>query len=234
MNLEFKLTENDIKIRQENVLEIFYSGIKSQATKEMLQRLLRYFLIDVCADLLQGNFSQRAQQFVALSSEDQTKVTNIIIAYVKKLRERIALDRTDQYYINPSYLLNKIKPIKKLLIMNDVGLAWKRIYTFYPEKNNTHQGRGYTKEEISKLLEYSGTIDTDFVILASSSGGLRLGAWNGLRWADVFPIYQIDGKYKVELKDNEQGTVVCGGMVIYKNTPEQYTVLISLESWEKL
>jgi len=54
-------------------------------------------------------------------------------------------------------------------------------------------------------LEYSNTIDTDFVILASSSGGLRLGAWNGLRWADVFPIYQINGKYKVELKDNEQG-----------------------------
>ena len=234
MNPEFKLTENDIKIRQENVLEMFYSGIKSQATKETLQRLLGYFLIDVCADLLQGDFSQRAQQFVVLASQDQIKATNIIIAYVKKLRERTALDRTDQYYINPSYLPNKIKPIKKLLIMNDVGLAWKRIYTFYPEKNNIHQGRGYTKEEISKLLEYSGTIDTDFIILASSSGGLRLGAWNGLRWADVFPIYQIDGKYKVELKDNEQGIVVCAGMVIYKNTPEQYTALISLESWEKL
>ena len=172
MNPEFKLTENDIKMRQENVLEMFYSGIKSQATKETLQRLLRYFLIDVCADLLQGDFFQRAQQFVVLASQDQIKATNIIIAYVKKLRERIALDKSHQYYINPS---------------------WKRIYTFYPEKNNTHQGRGYTKEEISKLLEYSNTIDTDFVILASSSGGLRLGAWNGLRWADVFPIYQING-----------------------------------------
>lgn len=234
MNPDFKLTINDIKIRQENVLELFYSGIKSQATRDTLQRLLRYFLMDVCADLLQGDFGQRARQFVVLASEDQTKATNIIIAYVKKLRERTALDKTDQYYINPSYLPNKIKPIKKLLIMNDVGLAWKRIYTFYPEKNNIHQGRGYTREEIRKLLEYSGTIDTDFIILASSSGGIRIGAWNGLRWADVFPIYDVEGRYKIELKDGEQGNVVCAGMVIYKSTPEQYTAIISLEAWEKL
>jgi len=118
--------------------------------------------------------------------------------------------------------------------MNDIGLAWKRIYTFYPEKNNTNQGRGYTKEEIKKLLEYSITIETDFVILASSSGGLRLGAWDGLTWEDVFPIYQVNGRYKVELKDDENATIVCAGMVIYKNTPEQYTALISIESWKKL
>jgi len=234
LNPNFKLTEDDIKIRQENVLEMFYSGIKSQATKETLQRMLRCFLVDVCADLLQGDFEQRAQQFVVLASEDQTKATNIIIAYVKKLRERTALDRSDPHYMNPSYLPNKIKPIKKLLTMNDVGLAWKRIYTFYPEKNNTHQGRGYTKKEIRKLLEYSGTIDTDFIILASSSGGMRLGAWNDQRWANIFPIYEINGKYKIELNDDEQGNVVCAGMIIYKNTPEQYTALISLEAWEKL
>lgn len=187
--------------------------------------------VQIC---FQGIFQKEHQQFVALASEDQTKATNIIIAYVKKLRERTALDKTDQYYMNPASLPNKIKPIKKLLTMNDVGLSWKRIYTFYPELNNTHQGRGYTKEEISILIEYCSTIDTEFVILASSSGGLRVGAWNGLRWADLFPIYEINGKYKVELKEDEQGSIVCAGMVVYKNTPEQYTALISLEAWEKL
>ena len=109
MNPDFKLTENDIKIRQENVLEIFYSGIKSPATKNSLERMLRYFLMEVCVDLLQGDFSQRAQQFVEIASEDQTKATNIIIAYVKKLRQRTALDKSDQYYMNPASLPNKIK-----------------------------------------------------------------------------------------------------------------------------
>mgnify|MGYP000020553397 CR=1 FL=1 len=229
MNPKFKLTAKDIKIKQENSLELFYSGIKAKATKETMERMLRYFLVDVCTDLLQGDFGQRAQQFVEIAGEDQTKATNIIIAYVKKLRERTALDKSDSYYMNPSYLPNKIKPIKKLLTMNDVGLAWKRIYTFYPEKDNTHQGRGYARTEIRKLLEYSANIDTDFIILASSSGGLRLGAWNDLRWKDVFPIYDVDGKYRIDLKDGEQGKVVCAALIVYKNTKEQYTALISLE-----
>lgn len=234
MNPALKITADEIINTQENALELFYSGIKSHATKTTMERLLRYFLIEVCADLLNGNFEQRAQQFVDIARQDQTKATNIIIAYVKKLRERTALEKSNPYYMNPSYLPNKIKPIKKLLTMNDVGLAWKRIYTFYPEKNNIHQERGYTKDEIKKLLEYTTDISTDFVILASSSGGLRLGAWNNLRWGDVFPIYDANGKYKIELKDDEQGKVVCAAMTIYKNSEEQYTALISLEAWEKL
>ena len=74
----------------------------------------------------------------------------------------------------------------------------------------------------------------DFIILASSSGGLRIGAWNGLIWADIFPIYQVGEKYKIELKDDAKGTIVCAGMIVYKNTPEQYTALVSLEAWKKL
>ena len=77
-----------------------------------MERILKYFLINVCADLFSGDFNQRAQQFVALASDDQVKATNIIIAYVKKLRERTALDKSDQYYMNPASLPNKIKPFQ--------------------------------------------------------------------------------------------------------------------------
>ena len=91
MNPALKITEDEIITRHENALELFYSGIKSQATKNTMARLLRYFLIEVCVDLLKGDFEQRAQQFVDIARKDQTKATNIIIAYVKKLRERTAL-----------------------------------------------------------------------------------------------------------------------------------------------
>jgi hypothetical protein len=234
MNHKFKLTANDIDIKQENALEMFYSGIKSQSTRETADRLLKFFLIDVCADLLQGDYKNRVQQFVEIAQKDQTKTTNIIIAYVKKLRARTALEKTDASYMNPSYLPNKIKPIKKLLTMNDVGLAWKRIYTFYPERNNTHQGRGYIKVEIRKMLEYSTSVDTDFIILASSSGGLRSGAWNGQKWANIFPIYDVKGQFKIDLEEKEKGVIVCAAMIVYPNTPEEYTALISLEAWDKL
>jgi len=78
MNPSFKLTPEDIKIKQENALEQFYSGIRSTSTKATLDRMLRYFLMDVCADLLEGDYKQRVQQFVQIARDDQTKVTNIV------------------------------------------------------------------------------------------------------------------------------------------------------------
>jgi len=102
--------------------------------------------------------------------------------------------------------------------------------------DNTHKGRGYTREEIKKLLEYSDSIDTDFLLLASSSGGLRVGAWNNQKWENIFPIYRINDEFKIELETHEQAsaTIVCAGMVVYKGTPEEYIALVSIEAWSKL
>ncbi len=81
------------------------------------------------------------------------------------------------------------------------------------------------------MLEYSDGLDTDFIILASSSGGFRVGAWDGLRWQDVFPIYEDCGKYKIELEGNEtKPSVVCCGIVIYRGTPQEYVSLVSIEA----
>ncbi len=232
----FKLALDDIKLKQENALDLFYSGIKAEQTKDSMDRILRNFLVDVCADLLQGDYRQRTQQFVNIAKEDQERAVGIVLAYVRILRERTRLDKADPNYLNPSSLPNKIKPIKKLVEMNGLGLGWKRIQATYPEKDNIHEGRGYTREEIKKMLEYSADIVTDFVILAMSSGGFRLGAWNGLTWDCVFPVYDVNEEYKTELRESEIpiAKVVCGGMTIYKGTPEKYVALISIEAWNKL
>lgn len=234
MKNDIRLTAQDIQVRQENALELYYSGIKTTQTRQIMTRNLKKFLVDACAELLEGTLEQRAQQFVGLARDDQQKVTQIILAYVARLRERTLLEKAELGYLNPSSLPNKIKPIKKLLEMNDLGLGWKRIYSTYPELDNTNQGRGYTREEIKKLLEYSDSIDTDFIILGSSSGGLRVGAWEDLTWGDVFPVYEINSEYKIELNQNESGKIVCAGMKVYGGTSEEYVALISIEAWEKL
>lgn len=234
MHNGIRLSPQEIKVRQENALDLFVSGIKAEETKRTMTRNLRIFLVDACADLLEGTFEQRAQQFVDLTREDQQRATQIILMYISKLREKTLLDKADPAYLNPSSIPNRIKPMKKLLEMNNLGLGWKRIYTTYPEKDNTNQGRGYTREEIQKMLEYSSKIDTDFIILASSSGGLRVGAWDNLQWGDVFPIYKVNDEYKIELSKNEIGRIVCAAMRVYRGTSEEYTALISIEAWNKL
>lgn len=234
MRNDIRLSAEDIQVKQENALELFYSGIKSKATKEPMTRNLKKFLIDACADILKGNFEQRAQQFVDLARADQEKATHIILAYIKRLKARTMVDKSDQLYLNPSTIPNKIKPIKKLVEMDGLGLPWKRVYSTYPELNNTHQGRGYTREEIQKLLEYSDGVDTDFILLASSSGGLRVGSWENQTWENIFPIYKVGDEYKIELGNGESGKIVCAGMFVYKSTPDQYMALISIEAWNKL
>jgi len=228
MDKNFRLSKDDIDIENQDALDLFYAGIKANQTKTTMDRLLKKFLLEICVDILHGNYRQRAEEFVNLARVDPTAATNIVIAYVKQLRERTQLPKNHQHYINPSYLPNKIKPIKKLVAMNDVSLPWHRIRSYYPELDNTHKGRGYTREEIKKLLEYSDSIDTDFILLASSSGGLRVGAWNNQRWENIFPIYQINDEYKIEPEASENATIVCAGMTVYKGTREEYIALVSI------
>lgn len=230
----FKLTNDDIKLVHENALDLFYSGIKSKEGKRTMDGNLKKFLVDVCADILEGDYRQRAQQFVDIARDDQEKAVQMILAYVRKLRQRTSLDKTDSDYLNPSTLPNKIKPIKKILDMNGLGLGWKRIYSSYPELDNTHKGRGYTKEEIQQMLEFSDSLSTDFIILTSSSGGIRVGSWDGLIWGDIFPIYNVDGEYRIETKKEKDVKIVCAGLTIYKGTLDEYVALISIEAWNKL
>ena len=230
----FKLTHDDIKPVHENALDLFYSGIKSKEGKRTMDGNLKKFLVDVCADILEGDYKQRAQQFVDIARDDQEKAVQMILAYVRKLRQRTNLDKIDSDYLNPSTLPNKIKPIKKILDMNGLGLGWKRIYSSYPELDNTHKGRGYTKEEIQQMLEFSDSLSTDFIILTSSSGGIRVGSWDGLTWGDIFPIYEIDGEYRIETKKEKDVKIVCAGLTIYKGTLDEYVTLISIEAWNKL
>ena len=234
MKNRIRLSVDDIRVNNENALDLFYSGIKSKETKRTMERNLREFLVEVCADLLKGDFEQRAQEFVNLANDEQQKTVQIILTYVMELKKRTQCDKSDPYYLNPSTVPNKIKPIRKLLDMSGLSLAWRRIYSAYPELDNITQGRGYTLEEIKKMLEHSPDIATDFIILASSSGGFRVGAWDNLTWGRIFPIYQVNKEYKTELDKKEQGNIVCAGMTVYKGTPEEYHTLISIEAWNKL
>ena len=229
-----ELDPNSIHLATSDALNNFLSGIKSEETKKPMQRNLKIFLEKVCKKLLNGDLTQRAQEFVDLAKSDQQKALAIISSYVQHLKSRTRLDKADPDYLNPSTVPNKIKPIKKLLDMNGVGLAWKRINVMYPELNNIHKGRGYTREEIRTLLEHANSLSTQFVILAESSGGFRVGAWNDITWDCITPVYKVGNECKLELDKNEVGTIVCAIVKIYKATSEEYDALISIEAWNKL
>jgi len=228
---DFKIKIDDIKTANEDALDLFYSGMKSQETKRTMSGSLKIFLVDVCQDILKGDMKERAKEFVNIAKNNQEKATQIILAYTRLLKARTVLAKNDKNYLNPSSVPNRIKPIKKLFDMNGIGIGWKRIYSTYPEEDNIHKGRGYTRDEIKLLLEHADGLATEFFILAACSGGMRVGAWNNLKWECVFPVYQKNGEYTIESKD---GVIVCAAMIVYKGTREEYISLISKEAWDKL
>jgi len=233
MTINFRLDPDDIKTQNQDPLDLFYVGMKASETTRTMEGGLKRFLIDVCAEILSGSFRQRTKQFVDIARKDQERAVQIILAYTKHLKARTALSQDDVDYLNPSSVPNRIKPIKKLLDMNGIGLGWKRIYSTFPEENVTNHGRGYTREEIKQLLAFAEKISTQFIILASCSGGLRVGAWENMKWECVFPVYQQNEEYGV-LPESADARIVCGAMIIYKGSKDEYIALISREAWDKL
>jgi hypothetical protein len=67
MDGNFKLSKDDIDIENQDALDLFYAGIKANQTKTTMDRLLKKFLLEVCVDILHGNYRQRAEEFVNLA-----------------------------------------------------------------------------------------------------------------------------------------------------------------------
>ncbi|MBI3842936.1 MAG: integrase, partial [Thaumarchaeota archaeon] len=112
---------------EESALELFYQGIRADATREAYERRLRYILSDVLSDILEGTFEERASQFVRLAKEKPDWTRDLLLCLSKKLRERTDLPKDDSDYLSPGTFGNYFKPIKKILDMNDVAIPWKRI-----------------------------------------------------------------------------------------------------------
>ena len=61
MDGNFKLSNDDIDIETQDALELFYAGIRAIQTRTTMDRMLKKFLIEVCADILHGDYRHRSK-----------------------------------------------------------------------------------------------------------------------------------------------------------------------------
>ena len=230
-----KLSLANLEVYEEqDPLNLFYSGIKSEETKIDYRKTLREFLFSI--DDFEGTFEERAKQFVKFARDEHLKLKQLLKNYAIFLKHRTEQPIDDENYLNPSTLPNKFKGVKKFLKMNEIPIEWANIETIFPEITNIQPTRGYTTEEIRQILDYSTDITTDFLILAESSSGMRVGGWEDQVWGNIKPIYQIKpGIYSHdENKAEPHSKIVCASMVVYNGTSSKYLGLISIEAWDKL
>lgn len=138
--------------------------------------------------MLNGTLENRASQLVHKAEDEPKEAMIILLTLSKMLKERTPKNKNDKDYLNPSSFNNFFKPIKKLFDMNGVSVVWKRIYATYQENDNLSESRGYSKDEIKIMLNFSqGTIDKALTLISASSG-IRVGGLDGLKWGAI--LYQ--------------------------------------------
>ena len=104
--------------------------------------------------------------------------------------------------------------------MNDIILNWKKINRLLPRSDNNAADGAYTREQITKMLEYSD-LRTKLPILFMASGGLRLGGFVGLRdGGSVRPIY-----------DDKTGKLLAAQVTVYGGTSDEYDTFITPETY---
>jgi integrase len=169
---------------------IFIEGLKSAVTKAAytfaLQKYMKYLKIDNPNDLLKY--------------QDNSKfIQNQIIDYLISLKNpTISL----RYATRSQYLA----AIMTFYDLNEVILNKKKIYRYLGEEERPIENRGYTREEIAKMLEVCDERVKALILLLASTG-VRIRAIVDLKLQDLVSIPTYD-LYQVKIySDSKQSYV---------------------------
>ena len=87
---------------------------------------------------------------------------------------------------------NYLKTIKFFCETTDISIPWKKITRGLPKGKRYADDRAPTLEEIKKIIEYPDRRIKP-VVYTMESSGIRVGAWDHLRWHHITPIIK-DGE----------------------------------------
>jgi len=102
--------------------------------------------------------------------------------------------------------------------MNDLILNWKKISRGLPEGRRPANDRAPSIEEIRRLLEYPDR-RIKAIIFTMVSSGIRIDAWDCLRWKDVIPL------------SDRRGEVIAAKLTVYGGDSEEYYAFVTPEAY---
>ncbi|MER5191079.1 MAG: hypothetical protein ABJB76_05170 [Candidatus Nitrosocosmicus sp.] len=189
---------------------LFTSAIRSNQTKEKYQRRLDIFFDFIV--LPKANLNERCMIFIKNSKENSAYPLNSVFRFIMHQKERL---RKKEIVV--STIHNYLKPIKLLCEMNDIHVKWKKITVGLPKERRYAEDRAPTIEEIQKLIEYPDR-RIKAIILTMVSSGIRLGAWEDLKWKHI---KSIEGDKKI----------VAAKITVYAGSDEEYYSFITPEAF---
>src|SRR5947209_7081802 len=182
---KYQIEENEERSAA-TAYSLFVYAIRSQITRDYYLRRLRIFFnhINLLSD---GTIEQRCNLFAAKGIKDPNWAFSSIVKFMQFQRQRVEKEE-----ITGATLRNFVKAIKLFCEMSDIPISWKKINRGLPKIRRYADDRAPTIEEIQKICEYPDR-RIKAIVYAMSSSGIRLGAWDYLRWRDIQPIRKGEG-----------------------------------------
>jgi hypothetical protein len=206
--------EQQQPIGESNPYSLFIYEVRSQVTRDYYLRRLRIFFNHI--NLLPvGTMEQRCNLLAANGLKDPNWAFSCIVKFLQFQRERVEKEE-----ITGATLRNFVKAIKLFCEMSDIPISWKKISRGLPKTRRYADDRAPTMEEIQKICEYPDRRIKGIVYTMSSSG-IRLGAWDYIRWKHIQPI-------------KREGTTVAAKINVYAGDDEEYFSFITPEAYYQL
>ena len=132
----------------------------------------------------EGNsIDEKAENFFKFSKEHGVEeINDLILNYMS-----YQIERAKRNEISNSTIRNFYKPIKLFCDMNNVIFNSKLITRGFPFGSESSNDRIPTREEILEMLKYTDRRIRP-IALTMLSSGIRVGAWEFLKWQHVIPI----------------------------------------------
>jgi hypothetical protein len=203
---------NEIIEYESDPYSFFIFGFNSPSTKEKcVPRLNKIFDFTN----LRGTMQERCSSFTKKAKDQPSSVINSVIKYLLMNKERV-----EKKEITAATLRNNVKVVKLFCEMNDILLPWKRITRGLHKARRYADDRAPTLEEIRIIMEYPDR-RIKAIVSTKISSGIRLGAWNYLKWKHISPI-------------RRKCKIVAAKIIVYQGDPEQYFSFITPEAFSEL
>jgi len=205
---------NNIDNQDNDIWSLYLFALKSSVTREKYKTRLDKFFKFIG---LEGNtVEERSNNFIQkYRKEGGQWVFNCILKFMQ-----FHLERVNRKEITGSTIQNYLKSIKLFCEMADIPITWNKIRRGLPRGRTYADDRIPTIEEIRKILEYPDRRIKSIVYTMASSG-VRLGAWDYLKWSHIRPI-EKDGK------------IEAAKIIVYAGEDEEYFSFISKEAFDAL
>ena len=207
---------NDYLQLESSAYSLFVLAIRSPQTKQKYLQRFGYFLDFAQVAIGKGtSIEERCNMLAEVAKNDYKWLLNCIFNYLQLLKTRV-----ESKEIKPSTLRNNVKPIKLFCEQMDIAIPWKKLMRGMPKERKYANDRAPKLEEIMRISEYPDR-RIKAIIYTMVSSGMRLGAWDYLRWKDIFPI-------------TKDGKVITAKIKIYSEEEDEYFSFITPEAFHSL